>query len=88
MIDDMTPNHAGRLQRYVQRIESLEEEKKVLSEDIKEIYNEAKAVGFDPKIMRQIIRLRTMDPQQRSLHEELIQAYMRAMEAPASTDGQ
>ena len=50
-----------RLQSFVERLERLEEEKAALSEDIKEVYSEAKSGGFDIKIMRQIVRLRKMN---------------------------
>jgi uncharacterized protein (UPF0335 family) len=79
MTDSLDLNTALRLQRYIERVESLEEEKKALAEDIKDIYNEARATGFDAKIMRNIVRLRAMDPQERSLQESLIETYMHAM---------
>ncbi|PZQ43351.1 MAG: hypothetical protein DI551_12340, partial [Micavibrio aeruginosavorus] len=63
---DNTANDVGgvsgqRLKAFIERVERLEEEKSGLSEDIKDIMGEAKAVGFDTKIMRKIIRLRKMD---------------------------
>ncbi len=68
-----------RLQSFVERIERLEEEKAVLSEDIKEVYSESKAVGFDVKIMRQIVRLRKMNSADRQEHEELLDLYKNAL---------
>ena len=50
-----------RLKSFIERIERLEEEKTALSGDVREVYSEAKSVGFDPQIMRQLIRLRRMD---------------------------
>ena len=68
-----------RLQSFVERIERLEEEKAVLSEDIKEVYSESKAVGFDVKIMRQIVRLRKMNSTDRQEQEELLDLYKNAL---------
>ena len=56
----------GQLARFIDRIERLEEEKKGLLADIREIYAEAKGQGFDTKVMRQIIKLRKMDPADKS----------------------
>ena len=51
---------AARLKSFIQRIEKLEEEKTALGADIREVYGEAKSTGYDPKIMRQVIKLRTI----------------------------
>lgn len=69
-----------RLKSFVERVERLEEEKQALSEDIKEVYSEAKSSGFDVKILRQIIRLRKMDENDRSEMETLLEVYKRALE--------
>jgi len=68
-----------RLKSFIERIERLEEEKRVLAEDIKEVYAEAKGTGFDTKIMRQIIRLRKRDPDDIDEEETLLTVYMRAL---------
>lgn len=68
-----------RLQSYIDRIERLESEKAVLAADIKEVYAEAKGNGFDPKIMRQIIRLRKMESSDRQEQEWLLDTYKRAI---------
>jgi uncharacterized protein (UPF0335 family) len=68
-----------RLKSFVERIERLEEEKKALADDIKEVYSEAKSAGFDVKILRQLIRLRKMDPADRNEMEEILTIYMRAV---------
>ena len=68
-----------RLKSFVERIERLEEEKRALAEDIKEIYSEAKGVGFDVKIIRQIVRIRKMDEDDRDEQEALLDTYMRAL---------
>ena len=68
-----------RLKSFIDRIERLEEEKKGLADDIKEIYAEAKSVGFDPKIMRKLIRLMKMEPQKRSEEDMLLETYKAAI---------
>ena len=68
-----------RLRSFIERIERLEEEKAALSEDIKEVFSEAKGTGFDVKIMRQLIRLRKMEEGDRSEMEELLDVYKRAL---------
>ncbi|PIW28535.1 MAG: hypothetical protein COW30_07305 [Rhodospirillales bacterium CG15_BIG_FIL_POST_REV_8_21_14_020_66_15] len=68
-----------RLKSFVERIERLEDEKKALADDIKEVYSEAKSAGFDVKILRQLIRLRKMDPNDRNEMEEVLTIYMRAL---------
>jgi len=68
-----------RLKSFVERIERLEEERKALSNDIKEVYAEAKGTGFDVKIMRQVIRLRRMDKDDLDEQETLIDIYKRAL---------
>ena len=77
-----------RLRSFIERIERLEEEKRTLSADIKEVYAEAKGTGFDAKIMRQLIRIRKMDKDDLDEQESLLDVYKRALgmlpEAPAS----
>jgi len=68
-----------RLKSFIERIERLEEERKTLSEDIKEVYAEAKGTGFDTKIMRQLIRLRKMDKDDLDEQETLLDVYKRAL---------
>ena len=69
-----------RLRSLVERIERLEEEKLVLAADIREVYSEAKGSGFDVRVMRQLIRLRKMDNDDRSEMEAVLQVYERALE--------
>ena len=77
------PDVAGiageRLKSFIERIERLEEEKKALSADIKEVYAEAKGSGFDTKIMRQVIRLRRLDQDDLDEQETLLDIYKRAL---------
>ncbi|MEK9677070.1 MAG: DUF2312 domain-containing protein [Rhodospirillaceae bacterium] len=68
-----------RLQSFIERIERLEEEKMALSEDVKEVYSEAKSAGFDIKIMRQVIRLRKLNSSDRREQEELLDLYKNAL---------
>jgi uncharacterized protein (UPF0335 family) len=68
-----------RLKSFIERIERLEEERRALSNDIKEVYAEAKGNGFDVKIMRQVIRLRRMDKDDLDEQDALIDVYKRAL---------
>ena len=69
-----------RLRSFIERIERLEEEKQALAADIREVYSEAKGSGFDVKVMRQLIRLRKMDIDDRSEMEAVLEVYERALE--------
>jgi uncharacterized protein (UPF0335 family) len=68
-----------RLRSFIQRIERLEEEKKTISDDIREVFAEAKSTGFDPKIMRQVVRLRKMESGDRQEMEALLETYLAAL---------
>ncbi len=68
-----------RLKSFIERIERLEEEKAALMEDIREVYGEAKAVGFDAKIMRKVVSLRRMDTDKRREEEEILDLYKVAV---------
>ena len=68
-----------RLRSFIERIERLEEEKRTLAEDIKEVFAEAKGNGFDTKIMRQIIKIRRMDKDDLDEQETLLDIYKRAL---------
>jgi uncharacterized protein (UPF0335 family) len=70
---------ADELKLLFERIERMEEEKKGVAEDIKDIYIEAKSRGYDPKIMRQIVRLRAMDTDKRKEQQSLIEVYASAI---------
>ena len=69
----------GQLRGIIERIERLEEEKAAIGGDIKEVYTEAKANGFDTKILRAVIRLRKLSADQRSEQQALIDTYMTAL---------
>jgi uncharacterized protein (UPF0335 family) len=68
-----------RLKSFIERIERLEEEKRALAEDIKEVFSEAKGVGFDVRTMRQILKLRRMDQEDLDEQEALLDTYKRAL---------
>jgi len=68
-----------RLRLLIERIERLEEEKKGIAADIRDVYAELKAVGYDAKIARQIIRLRKMKPDDRAEMEMLLDTYKAAL---------
>jgi len=68
-----------RLRLLIERVERLEEEKKGISDDIRDVYNEAKAVGYDVKIMRQIVRLRKMKPDDRREMDLVLETYRSAL---------
>lgn len=77
--DDVNGIAANQLKSFVERIERLDEEKRALAEDIKEVYAEAKGRGFDVKILRKVIALRRKDSQQLDEEEALLDTYMRAL---------
>ena len=70
---------AGQLRAFIERVERLEEEKQTISEDIKEIFAEAKGTGFDTKAMRTIIRLRKKDQAERQEEEAMLDLYKAAL---------
>jgi uncharacterized protein (UPF0335 family) len=71
--------NAGHLRAFVERIERLEEEKRALSDDIKDVYGEAKANGFDVKIMRKIVSIRKQDRDKRIEEETILDLYLAAL---------
>ena len=73
---------AEQLTQFIERVEQLEEEKRALMADIKDVYAEAKATGFEPKIMRQVIRLRAMDRDLLSEQDALLDTYRNAIGLP------
>lgn len=68
-----------QLRLFIERIERLEEEKKGIADDIRDVYAEAKSTGYDPKIMRQIVRLRKMEPHDRMEMQALLDTYKNAI---------
>ncbi|MGZ0187834.1 MAG: DUF2312 domain-containing protein [Alphaproteobacteria bacterium] len=70
---------AEQLKSYIERVERLEEEKAAISADVREVFAEAKANGFDVKIMRQVLRLRKLDSEERTEQEAILDLYLRAL---------
>ena len=68
-----------QLRSIIERIERLEEEKKTISDDIRDVYAESKGNGFDVKALRAIVRLRKQDPQERQEEETILETYMQAL---------
>ncbi|MCT8988933.1 DUF2312 domain-containing protein [Chelativorans sp. SCAU2101] len=84
MADDITSETAqtvaaGQLRAFIERIERLEEEKKTISDDIKEVYAEMKGNGFDVKAVRTIVRLRKKDQAERQEEEAILELYKAAL---------
>ncbi|HRE21078.1 MAG TPA: DUF2312 domain-containing protein [Rhabdaerophilum sp.] len=78
-MDDINPSTAGQLKAIIERIERLEEEKRNIAGDIKDVYAEAKGNGFDVKTLRKIVSLRRQEPAERHEQEELLDVYLRAI---------
>jgi uncharacterized protein (UPF0335 family) len=68
-----------QLRAFIERVERLEEEKKTISDDIRDVYAEAKAVGYDAKALRAIVRLRKQDEAERKEYETVLETYMHAL---------
>lgn len=77
--DNSDPVENNELRLLIERIERLEEEKKGVADDIKDVYGEAKARGFDAKIMRQVIKLRAQEPHDRQEMRALLDTYCAAL---------
>lgn len=83
MADEITESSqtvaAGQLRAFVERIERLEEDKKAIADDIKEVFAEMKGTGFDTKAVRTIVRLRKKDQAERQEEETILELYMNAL---------
>ena len=77
-MDSATVN-ASHLRAFIERIERLEEEKRTIADDIKEVFAEAKGNGFDVKIMRKIVSMRRMDHEKRKEEETILDLYLNAL---------
>ena len=77
--DQNTVVATGQLRSFIERIERLEEEKKTISDDIKEVYAELKGSGFDRKAVREVIRLRKKEDHERQEEEAMVQLYKNAL---------
>lgn len=86
MSEENSRSHIGhnsvagdQLKAFIERVERVTEEKDGLTQDIRDIYGEAKAVGFDPKIMRKIVKMRKQDKAKREEEEHLTETYLHAL---------
>ena len=79
MPDEAQSFAKSQLKAFVERIERLEDEKKGLSDDIREVYGEAKANGFDTKALRAVVRLRALEPAERQEFEAVLDMYRDAL---------
>ena len=83
MADEIAENSqtvaAGQLRAFIERVERLEEEKKTIADDIKEVFAEMKGTGFDTKAVRTIVRLRKKDQAERQEEEAILDLYMAAL---------
>ncbi|MHB8885837.1 MAG: DUF2312 domain-containing protein [Methylovirgula sp.] len=70
---------AAELKQFVERIERLEEEKKAIADDIRDVYAELKGRGFDTKVVRQIVKIRKQDHAERKEMEAILELYMQAL---------
>ena len=78
-----------QLRSIVERIERLEEEKKTIADDIKDVYGEAKANGYDTKVLRKVVAIRKQDQNERLEHEAILDTYLHALGmAPAPEDSE
>jgi len=78
-MDEISNATAGQLKAFIERIERLEEEKKNIADDIKDVYAEAKGNGFDTKVLRKIVSLRKQDQNERKEQEEILSLYLQAL---------
>lgn len=78
-IGDNSNASDDRLRLLIERVERLEEEKKGIADDIRDVYAEAKGVGYDAKIMRQVVRIRKMNDDDRREQEVILELYMAAL---------
>ena len=79
MSDNLSETARDKLRLTVERIERLEEEKKEIAEQIKEVYGEAKALGYDTKALRTVVKLRKQDRQERQEQEAILEVYLDAL---------
>ncbi|MBL0407604.1 DUF2312 domain-containing protein [Microvirga aerilata] len=83
-MSDVVGIAGDRIRSFVERIEQIETELKELTEAKKEIFSEAKGEGFDVKVLKEIIKLRKQDQEERDEHDTLLDVYMRAMDETAA----
>jgi uncharacterized protein (UPF0335 family) len=76
-----------QLRSFVERIERLEEEKKTIADDIKDVYGEAKAMGFDAKVLRKVVAIRKQDENDRLEQEAILDTYLHALGMAPAPEG-
>ena len=76
---DSAAVNVSHLRAFIERVERLEEEKRTIADDIKEVYAEAKGNGFDPKVMRKIVSMRRIDAEKRKEEETILDLYLNAL---------
>ncbi|EDQ34430.1 hypothetical protein HPDFL43_15572 [Hoeflea phototrophica DFL-43] len=76
-----------QLRSFVERIERLEEEKKTIADDIKDVYGEAKAMGFDAKVLRKVVAIRKQDENDRLEQEAILDTYLHALGMAPEPEG-
>ena len=79
MADGSNLVDGGHLRAFIERIEKLEEEKRALADDVRDVYAELKGVGFDPKIVRKIVSMRKQDKSKREEEEAILDLYLNAL---------
>lgn len=79
MSEEQSGVAAGQLRAFIERIQRLEDEKKTIADDIKDVYGEAKATGFDTKIMKKVISIMKQDKDERMEQDSILDTYLRAL---------
>ena len=79
IMDEISNATAGQLKAFIERIERLEEDKKAITDDIKDVYAEAKGNGFDTKVLRKIVSIRKQDQNERKEQDEILSLYLSAL---------
>jgi uncharacterized protein (UPF0335 family) len=79
MTDDLGNKSADHLRSFIERVERLEEEKKSIADDIREVFSEAKSSGFDVKALRSVIKYRKQEPIKREEEEAILNTYLAAL---------
>ncbi len=84
-MDTIDKSTANILRQFIERIERLEEDKTTIAQDIREVFAEAKSQGFDSRTMKEVIKLRKLDNQERNEQEEMLNTYLGALEMTESS---
>jgi uncharacterized protein (UPF0335 family) len=79
MSDEVGGVASNQLRAFIERIERLEEEKKTIADDIKDVYGEAKSMGYDTKVLRKVVSIRKLDQNERMEQEAVLDTYLAAL---------